>query len=353
MGNCSQCFSRGKEVWLTSLIGLAVSKRQVIFFSAIIYANFYFWILRWFTVSFSCFWILFWFSLDQPNSHLIVRVRIDISLRQVVICCHLKCPCHPMSTHRVVFQKYFFEIFDWNETLAQFSQELQPCFFLRGEACDFRKNHQEEAKSSLLNGEWKAGEAELGLALRALSQTLCLYVQEIFQNLSFCTMERFHHENGEQRFENTSTGISANISLAQSWIFASGMGFEKDATKKPAGLSEFIIRLLRDFWPVWQYQSVALKSETCWSEMLQCLDALYSGETKNAEPSVFNMPLRTGNTWERLVSTGVILASSHESIGEKSRHQLGSGPAAGSFCARECAEGGWIGYLYIRIYIIH
>ena len=42
MGNCSQCLSRGKEVWLTSLIGLAVSKRQVILFSAIMYANFHF-----------------------------------------------------------------------------------------------------------------------------------------------------------------------------------------------------------------------------------------------------------------------------------------------------------------------
>ena len=32
MGNCSQCLSRGKqEVWLTSLIGLAVSKCQVTF----------------------------------------------------------------------------------------------------------------------------------------------------------------------------------------------------------------------------------------------------------------------------------------------------------------------------------
>ena len=87
MGNCSQCLSRGKEVWLTSLIGLAVSKRQVILFSAIMYANFHFWILRWFTVSLSYFWIPFWFSLDQPNSCLVVHVHIDISLRQVVLCC--------------------------------------------------------------------------------------------------------------------------------------------------------------------------------------------------------------------------------------------------------------------------
>ena len=27
------------------------------------------------------------FFLDQPNSHLVVHVHIDISLRQVVICC--------------------------------------------------------------------------------------------------------------------------------------------------------------------------------------------------------------------------------------------------------------------------
>lgn len=91
--------------------------------------------------------------------------------------------------------------------------------------------------------------------------------------------------------------------------------------------AEFIIRFLRDVWPVRQYQTVALKSEICWREMLQCLDALYSGEINPAEPSVFNMPLRTGNTRERLVSTGVILASSHEPIGERSTHQSGKMPS--------------------------
>ena len=60
---------------------------------------------------------------------------------------------------------------------------LKHVFFEGGEACDFRKN-QEEAKSSLLSGEGKAGEVELGLVLRALSQRLCLYSQEIFQNIS-------------------------------------------------------------------------------------------------------------------------------------------------------------------------
>ena len=236
-----------------------------------------------------------------------------------------------MPSHVYPAELYFKHIFSRYliETLAQFSKELQP----------------------LLSGEGKAGEVELGLALRALSQRLCLHVQEIFQ-ISVSHNGEVSPWKWWAKIRNTSTGIAVDCGyLAQSWIFAPGTGFHKDAAKKTGGLSEFIIRLLRDVWPVRQHQSVALKFETCWSEMLQCLDALYSGETKNAEPSVFNMPLRTGNTWERLVSTGVILASSHESIGEKSRHQLGSGPAAGSFCAQECAEGGWIGYIYIYVYI--
>ena len=110
MGNCSQCLSRGKqEVWLTSLIGLAVSKRQVAFLfcnnlckfpilnSVLIYSFIFF------------FWIPFWFCLDQPNSLLIVHVHIDISLRQVVICCSsLKCPCHPMSVPQSCIWRYIF-----------------------------------------------------------------------------------------------------------------------------------------------------------------------------------------------------------------------------------------------------
>ena len=53
----------------------------------------------------------------------------------------------------------------------------------------------------------------------------------------FRTMERFHHENGEQRLENTSTGIAVDCGyLAQSWIFAPGTGFHKDAAKKTGGL---------------------------------------------------------------------------------------------------------------------
>lgn len=73
-------------------------------------------------------------------------------------------------------------------------------FFLRGGSRgsleDFR--NQEEAKSSLLSGEGKAGEVELGLALRA-SQRLCpwydiictLKCLEIFPNLSFAQLRGF------------------------------------------------------------------------------------------------------------------------------------------------------------------
>lgn len=66
------------------------------------------------------------------------------------------------------------------------------------------------------------------------------------------------------------------------------MGFDKDAAKKTAGLSEFIIRLLQDVWPVRQHQSVALKSEISWRG---CNAEMLSGEIKDAEPSVF-MPLK-------------------------------------------------------------
>ena len=66
--------------------------------------------------------------------------------------------------------------------------------------------------------------------------------------------------------KDTSKGLAVD-----SGYLASGMGFDKDAAKKTAGLSEFI-RLLRDVWPVRQHQSVALKCDT-WREM-QCWDAL-------------------------------------------------------------------------------
>ena len=152
----------------------------------------------------------------------------------------------PCPSHRVVFLnifKLFFREF-WLKLWLNFRRS---------------SSHSSAAKGRQEKRTW-VWHLEL-----YLSQTLCLYVQEIFQSLSFCTMERFHHENGEQRFKNTSTGIAVDCRyLAQSWIFASGMAFDKDATKKTAGLSKFIIRLLRDVWPVWHYQSVALKSETCW-----------------------------------------------------------------------------------------
>ena len=66
-----------------------------------------------------------------------------------------------MSSHVYPAELYFKHIFSRYliETLAQFSKELQP----------------------LLSGEGKAGEVELGLALRALSQRLSLSVQKIFQ----------------------------------------------------------------------------------------------------------------------------------------------------------------------------
>ena len=86
--------------------------------------------------------------------------------------------------------------------MAQFSQEPQPCFVLMGEASDFQKNHQEEEKSSLLSGEGKAGEAELGLALIALS--IAEIVPICARNLSksqFCTMERFHQKKCQQRLK--------------------------------------------------------------------------------------------------------------------------------------------------------
>jgi len=68
-----------------------------------------------------------------------------------------------MPSHVYPAELYFKHIFSRYliETLAQFSKELQP----------------------LLSGEGKAGEAELGLALRALSiAEIAPYdVQEIFQ----------------------------------------------------------------------------------------------------------------------------------------------------------------------------
>ena len=296
-------------------------------------AHFYLWILRWFTVSFSCFWVPFDFLLiNQTHTWLctFTLTSVPSKLLYVAPSCYLKCPCHPMFIPQSCISNIFFRDI-WLKLWLNFRRS---------------SSHSSAAKGRQEKRSW-VWRLEL-----YLSQRLCLYdVQEIFQ-ISVSHNGEVSPWKWWAKIKNTSTGIAMDCGyLAQSWIFAPGTGFHKDAAKKTGGLSEFIIRLLRDVWPVRQHQSVALKFETCWSEMLQCLDALYSGETKNAEPSVFNMPLRTGNTWERLVSTGVILASSHESIGEKSRHQLGSGPAAGSFCAQECAEGGWIGYIYIYVYI--
>ena len=209
-------------------------------------AHFYFWILRWFTVSFSCFWVPFDFLLiNETHTRLckFTLTSVPSKLLYVAPSCYLKCPCHPMFIPQSCISNIFFRDI-WLKLWLNFRRS---------------SSHSSAAKGRQEKRTW-VWHLEL-----YLSQTLCLYVQEIFQSLSFCTMERFHHENGEQRFKNTSTGIAVDCRyLAQSWIFASGMAFDKDATKKTAGLSKFIIRLLRDVWPVWHYQSVALKSETCW-----------------------------------------------------------------------------------------
>ena len=87
-----------------------------------------------------------------------------------------------MPSHVYPAELYFKHIFSRYliETLAQFSKELQP----------------------LLSGEGKAGEAELGPALRALSTAeIVPFCARNLSKSQFCTMERFHHENGEQRLE--------------------------------------------------------------------------------------------------------------------------------------------------------
>jgi len=142
--------------------------------------------------------------INQTHAWLCTFTLTSVSgkLFYVAPSCYLKCPCHPMSVPQSCIFEIFFEILYLIETLAQFSQEPQPCFVLMGEACDFRKNHQEEDKSSLLIGEGKAGEAELGLALRALSTAeIVPFCARNLSKSQFCTMERFHHENGKQRLK--------------------------------------------------------------------------------------------------------------------------------------------------------
>ena len=143
-------------------------------------ANFYLWILRWFTVSFSCFWVPFDFLLiNETHTRLCTFTLTSVSgkLFYVASSCYLKCPCHPMFIPQSCISNIFFRDI-WLKLWLNFRRS---------------SSHSSAAKGRQEKWSW--------VWRLELCRRDCPFLCKKSFKSRFRTMERFHHENGEQRLE--------------------------------------------------------------------------------------------------------------------------------------------------------